>query len=233
MFGANEPFNDKSMQRKFAEQTHNHLIILRNPNPFPLHHLQILQPTQHIMLHHELSFHAETRAFLDGEGLAFQLLDGAGRGQVDGDIRAAVDFQAERSDHAAALVGGVDGDAGGVGDAEGGFPAFEGFVVLILGGDMLGLNDRLEIGQQVLINDIRSDVRISFPLIVQCSREVGTKIRRQYILRYFSIKRLLPSFVYSSTVFFSPTLNPSVFSGWRSSSALLAMLQEKRLTRKW
>ena len=32
-----------------------------------------------------------------------------------------------------------------------------------------------------------------------------------------------PSFAYSSTVFFSPTLNPSVVEGWRSSSAWLAM----------
>ena len=34
----------------------------------------------------------------------------------------------------------------------------------------------------------------------------------------------LPSFAYSSTVFFSPTLKPSVVAAWRSSSAELAML---------
>ena len=33
----------------------------------------------------------------------------------------------------------------------------------------------------------------------------------------------LPSFAYSSTVFFSPTLNPSVVEAWRSSSPWLAM----------
>ena len=34
----------------------------------------------------------------------------------------------------------------------------------------------------------------------------------------------LPNFAYSSTVFFSPTLKPSVVAAWRSSSAELAML---------
>ena len=56
------------------------------------------------MLHHEIRLHAEARSFLDDEWLAFELLYGAGRGQVDSDIGAAIDFEAEGFDDAAALV---------------------------------------------------------------------------------------------------------------------------------
>lgn len=83
------------------------------------------------MLHHKFGLHAEACALLDGEGLALELLDGAGRGQVDGDVGATIDFETERLDYAATLVGGVDGDAWRVGDAERSLPAFEGFIVLI------------------------------------------------------------------------------------------------------
>lgn len=83
------------------------------------------------MLHDKVGLHAEIGAFLDGEGLALEFLNGSGRGQVDGDVRAALDFEAKSLDHAATLVGRVDGDAGRVGDSKRSFPASEGLVVLI------------------------------------------------------------------------------------------------------
>lgn len=83
------------------------------------------------MLHYEVCFHAEFSSFLDGERGLFQVLEGTGAGQVDGDVWSAFDFEGERFDDAAALVFGVDGDGRGGGDAEGGFPAVEGFVVLV------------------------------------------------------------------------------------------------------
>lgn len=83
------------------------------------------------MLDDEGGLHAELCAFFDGEGFRFEGLDGARGRQVDGDVGAGVDFEGEGSDDAAALVFGVDGDGGRGGDAEGGFPAVEGFVVLV------------------------------------------------------------------------------------------------------
>ena len=85
------------------------------------------------MLDDKVGLHAEVGALLDGERLALELFDGAGGGQVDGDVGAALDFKTEGFNNAAAVVGGVDGNTRGVGDAQRGFPAVEGFVVLIWG----------------------------------------------------------------------------------------------------
>ena len=73
-------------------------------------------------------------AFFDGEGFRLEGFDGAGSGQVDGDVRSTFDFEGEGSDDAASLIFGVDCDGGGGGDAEGGFPAVEGFVILVCEG---------------------------------------------------------------------------------------------------
>lgn len=56
------------------------------------------------MLHPESSLHAELRALFDGEGLRLQRLNGAGGGQVDGDVGAAFDFEGQGADDAAPLV---------------------------------------------------------------------------------------------------------------------------------
>lgn len=86
------------------------------------------------MLHHKGRLHAEMGAFFDGEGFRLEGFDGAGSGQVDGDVRSTFDFEGERFDHAASLISGVDCDGWGGGDAQGGFPAVEGFVVFVCGG---------------------------------------------------------------------------------------------------
>ena len=83
------------------------------------------------MLDLEGGFHAELGPFLDDERLAPQGLDAAGRGQIDDHVGAAVDFERERLDHAAARVARCDGERGAGGDAERGFPPVEGFVVLV------------------------------------------------------------------------------------------------------
>lgn len=83
------------------------------------------------MLHHKFRLHAKFGSFLDREGFALELIDRAGFGQVDGDVGTVFDFEGERFDDAAALVFGVDGDGGGGGDAEGGFPTVKGFVVCV------------------------------------------------------------------------------------------------------
>lgn len=84
--------------------THNHLLILTYPDAFPLDDLQILEAAQDIVLHPESSLHAELRALFDGEGLRFQRLNRAGGGQVDGDVRAALDLEGQGADDAASLV---------------------------------------------------------------------------------------------------------------------------------
>ena len=83
------------------------------------------------MLDYERGLHAKVSAFFDAERLAFQLLDGAGCGQVDDDIGPALDFEPERFNDATALVRWVHGKTWRVGDAQRGFPAIQGFIVLI------------------------------------------------------------------------------------------------------
>lgn len=83
------------------------------------------------MLYDEIGLHAELGPLLDGEGFRLERLDGTGSGQVDGDVGAAFDLESERLDDAATVILGVYEDGRGRGNAEGGFPAVEGFVVLV------------------------------------------------------------------------------------------------------
>lgn len=73
-------------------------------------------------------------AFFDDERLRFESFDRAGSGQVDDGVGSTFDFEGERSDNAATLVFGVDCNWWGRGNAEGGFPTVEGFVILVYGG---------------------------------------------------------------------------------------------------
>ena len=65
------------------------------------------------MLHDEVGLHAEFGSLLDGEGFRFQRLDGAGSGQIDGDVGAAFDLESERLDDAATVILGVYEDGRG------------------------------------------------------------------------------------------------------------------------
>lgn len=123
MFGANEPYRSRpikilpcpffSLSQGGKKKAYNHLFILRDPDAFPLRDLQVLQPAQHVVLHDEGGLHAELGALLDGEGFRLERLDGARGGQVDGHVGAAVDFEGERLDDAAALILGVYVDGRG------------------------------------------------------------------------------------------------------------------------
>jgi hypothetical protein len=78
----------------------------------------------------EAGLHAERRAFFNGEGLLVEGLEGAGLRQVDDDVRAALDFQAQGEQDDLARVVGV-GDGLAAAEAEGLFPLAEGLVVLV------------------------------------------------------------------------------------------------------
>lgn len=86
------------------------------------------------MLHHKGRLHAEMGAFFDDERLLSETFDRAWSGQVDGDVRSTFDFEGERSDNAATIVFGVDCNWWRRGNAEGGFPTVEGFVILVYEG---------------------------------------------------------------------------------------------------
>ena len=83
------------------------------------------------MLNYKIGLHAEVGTFLDRERLAFELLHGARCSKVNGDIGAALDLETERFDDTPAFVGRINSKTRGVGDAQRGFPAVQGFVVLI------------------------------------------------------------------------------------------------------
>lgn len=73
---------------------------------------------------------AEGGALLDREGLILERIEGSRGGHVDDHILASLDFQGQGLDDAlSGIVGVADGFAGV--QAQGGFPAVEGFIVLV------------------------------------------------------------------------------------------------------
>ena len=87
------------------------------------------------MLDTEAGLHAEGGALLDGEGLLVEGVEGALLGEVDDDVRAALDLEPKgEQDDFARVVGVRDGVAAA--QAEGLFPLAEGLVVLVCVGDL-------------------------------------------------------------------------------------------------
>lgn len=85
------------------------------------------------MLDAEAGLHAESGALLDSERLLVEGLKGAGLGQVDDDVRSALDFKAQgEQDDLAGVVGVGDGLAAA--ETEGLFPLAEGLIVLVCKG---------------------------------------------------------------------------------------------------
>ena len=107
--------------------THNHLLHLIL-DTHTTHDLDVLHPAKNLMLHLEARLHAEGGALLDGEGVLVEVLERAGFGQVDDDVLAALDFEAEREDDDFARVAGV-AEVVARAEAEGFLPFAEGFVV--------------------------------------------------------------------------------------------------------
>lgn len=112
-----------------GKKTHNHLLHLILQRS-PAHDLHILQSTQNLMMDLKSRLHPECGAFLDGEGVVLEIFERAGLFEIDDDVWAAFDFEAERFDDDFAGVFGV-ADGGACAQAEGLFPFAEGFVVLV------------------------------------------------------------------------------------------------------
>jgi hypothetical protein len=115
-------------------ETHQHLFSLGHPNSLPLHRLHVLQPAQDLVLDTEGRLHAEGGPLLDIEGLGLQRFQRAGLGQIHFYVWPAFHLEGEGGDDTLAGVAGVDLQRGAGGQAERGFPAIEGFIVLVLDG---------------------------------------------------------------------------------------------------
>ncbi len=71
--------------------TYNHLLHLIL-HTHPADDLHILHPAQDLVLYLESCLHPEGSTFLDSEGMLVETLQRAGRGEVDDDVGAALDF---------------------------------------------------------------------------------------------------------------------------------------------
>jgi hypothetical protein len=81
-------------------------------------------------VHLELHLDAEGRSLLDCKRLVLERLEGAGRGQLNHHVGAALDLQGEGLNDAFSGVLGVADRVAGV-EAQGGFPAVQGFVIFV------------------------------------------------------------------------------------------------------
>jgi hypothetical protein len=87
------------------KKTYNHLLHL-GLGAHPGNDLDIFHAAQDLVLDTETGFHAESGALFDGEGLLVEGVQGALLRQVDHDVGAAFDFQAQgEQDHFARVVG--------------------------------------------------------------------------------------------------------------------------------
>ena len=142
------------------------------------------------MLHAERGFHPELGAFFDGEGLVLEALEGSWGLQVDHEVRTAGDFEAEREHHDDARVIGVSVGGAAAGEAERFFVAAEG---LIAGVCWEGGKVRL----------------VSVVWVSWWAKLVGGCVG--YVAEHWVGKKRrgemdMPSFWYSSMVFFWPAL---------------------------
>lgn len=182
MLGPYEPCNSILEHRTagYGVGTYNHLLVLLAED-LALDDLDVLQAGEDLVLDLEADLHAEGSALLDCKGLLGQGIDGSGVLQIDDNVVAALDLEAEGEDDALAGVVGV-GEVLARSQAERLFPLAKGLVILV------------------------------------CRASVSSCTQKW-------AGRGEPSCVYSSMVFFWPTLKPAVCSGASSSSGceLLAM----------
>ena len=186
--------------------TYNHLLHLLL-HAHPRDDLHVLHAAEDFVLDAEASLHAESGALLDGEGLLVEGLEGAGLGQVDDDVRSALDFQTQGEQDDLARVVGV-GDGLAAAETERLFPLAEGFIVLVCGEGDVSEEWRGRVwydGWRGFFEMLTATMLFSY--------RASACGRFRYVVSFGD----LPSFWYSSIVFFSPTLKPSVCSGTRSS----------------
>ena len=106
-----------------------HLFVLAHSNTLALHHLQVLETTQHLVVDLECCLDPEGGTLLDGEGLVLEVIHSPGGGQVDHDIGTVLDNQGQGLDHTLGIVGLADGVARV--QAQRGLPAVQSFIVLV------------------------------------------------------------------------------------------------------
>lgn len=110
--------------------THNHLLVLADPDALPLHNLHVLQTREDLVLHLELRNHCELGALLDLERLVLQGRLSTLLGKINCDRWAALGIHRQRENDALAGVGRV-GDGWACGETEGGLVALEGLILSI------------------------------------------------------------------------------------------------------
>jgi len=84
-----------------------HFLILAHSNSLSLDNLDILQPTQDLMLYNECRLDAKHGALLDCEWFTFQRINGSWCREINCDIRSILNFEGEGLDDAFSGVGGV------------------------------------------------------------------------------------------------------------------------------
>jgi hypothetical protein len=92
--------------------------------------LQIFQATENLVVDLEDDFGVETGAFLDGEWAVFQLGEGSGGGQLDGDVGTPWGLEGQGVDDALSRVVGVADRLASV-ETQRGLPSIEGLIILI------------------------------------------------------------------------------------------------------
>lgn len=75
-----------------AEEAYDHLLHLVLYT-HPAYYLDVLHPTEDLVLHLEARLHAESRALLDRKRVLVKVFQRAGLAQVDDDVRSALDLQ--------------------------------------------------------------------------------------------------------------------------------------------
>lgn len=117
--------------RGLAAGTYNHLLVLLAED-LALHHLDVLQAREDLVLDLEGDLHAEGGAFLDCEWRLLERVHGSGIFQVDDDVGAALNLETKGEDDAFARVVWIR-DVLARAEAERLFPLAEGLVVLVWG----------------------------------------------------------------------------------------------------
>jgi hypothetical protein len=103
----------KYMQQTQSWQTYEHFLILGNCDTLALNHMDIFQPTQHIMVHLKDNLGEEFGALLDCEWFILECFQSVGTSQVESDVGLSGSLNGERLDDAfPGVVGVADGLTG-------------------------------------------------------------------------------------------------------------------------
>ena len=112
--GAYEPCSRSvELHTQNLAEPHDHLLVLSNPDTLSLDDLDILEPTENVVLNHKIGFHAKFCPFFDGERFAFQRFQAPWSSEINGDVWASLDFECEGLNDTATLVLGIDGNCWG------------------------------------------------------------------------------------------------------------------------